>query len=174
MVSRPSWTGFRRLGRDRAVTGRPMPAPAPTPLNRPLVVIAALLAVMAAIGLAARLEPHGGAPPPASPVRTADLVMHDQPDGSIVVVTASGQPVTTIERNTGAFVRVVLSGLVQERRLEGEGSPAIPFHLTRWSDGRLTIDDIATGKLIELEAFGHTNEGAFARLLDLTPQPPAK
>ncbi len=49
------------------------------------------------------------------------------------------------------------------------GSPAIPFHLTRWSDGRLTIDDTATGQLIELEAFGHTNEDAFARLLDLSP-----
>lgn len=139
-------------------------------LSRPLVVIAVLLAVMAAIGLAARFLPHGGKPPAASPVRTADLVMRDQPDGSIVVVTAGGQPVTTIERNTDAFVRVVLSGLVQERRREG--SPTVPFHLTRWSDGRLTIDDTTTGRLIELEAFGKTNEEAFGRLLDLTPQPP--
>ena len=138
------------------------------------MIIAVLLAAMAAIGVAARLAPHGGESPAASAVRTADLVMHDQPDGSIVVVTAGGQPVTTIEPNTNAFVRVVLSGLVEERRREGEGSPTIPFHLTRWSDGRLTIDDIVTGKLIELEAFGHTNEDAFARLLDLTPQLPTK
>ena len=151
-----------------------MPAPDQTRLNRPLVVAAVLLAMMAAIGLAARLGPHGGEPPAASPVRTADLVMLDQPDGGIAVVTADGQPVTTIERNTNAFVRVVLSGLVQERRREGEGSPSIPFHLTRWSDGRLTVDDTATGKLVELEAFGRTNEDAFARLLDLSPQPPCK
>lgn len=141
-------------------------------LNRPLLAIAVLLGVMAAIGLATRFLPHGGDQPAALPVRTADLVMRDQPDGSIVVVTAAGQPVTTIERNTNAFVRVVLSGLVQERRREGEGSPDVPFHLTRWSDGRLTVDDSATGKLIELEAFGQTNEEAFARLLDLTPRPP--
>ncbi len=143
--------------------------------STPLVIGMVLAAVMAAIGFAARSGPHGGAPPAAAtPVRTADLVMRDQPDGSVVVVTAGGQPVTTLARDTNPFVRVVLSGLVRERRLEGEGSPSIPFHLTRWRDGRLTIDDIATGKLIELEAFGPTNEDAFARLLDLTPQPATK
>ena len=146
----------------------------PGQLNRPLAVAAALLAVMAAIGGGAGRGPQGGAPPGAAPVGTADLLMRDQPDGSIIVETAAGQPVATIERNKDAFVRVVLSGLVQERRREGEGSPSLPFHLTRWSDGRLTVDDVATGKLIELEAFGQTNEAAFARLLDLTPQPPAR
>ena len=151
-----------------------MPSPDPGPLSRPLSGSAARRAAMVGIGRAARLGPHGGEPPTATPVRTADLVMRDQPDGSIVVVTSAGQPVATIERNTDPFVRVVLSGLVRERRLENEGSPTIPFHLTRWSDGRLTIDDIATGKLIELEAFGRTNEYAFARLLDLTPQPPTR
>ena len=149
-----------------------MSAPNRVPIATPLIIGTVLVAVMIAIGFAARSGPHGGAPPAAAtPLRTADLVMRDQPDGSIVVVTAGGQPVTTIARNTNPFVRVVLSGLVRERRLEGEGSPSIPFHLTRWLDGRLTIDDIATGKLIELEAFGPTNEDAFARLLDLTPQP---
>ena len=151
-----------------------MPASNQIPLSRPLIIIAGLLAAMVVIGFAARLGPHGGEPPAATAVRTADLVMQDQPDGSITVRTASGRPVTTIERNTDAFVRVVLSGLVRERRLDGEGSPTIPFHLTRWSDGRLTIDDLATGKLIELEAFGQTNEDAFARLLDLTPQQSTK
>ena len=151
-----------------------MPAPNRTLPATPLIVVAVLLAAMVAIGISARWRPHGGGPPAATPIRTPALVKRDQPAGSVTVVTASGQKVTTIERNTGPFVRVVLSGLVRERRLEGEGSPTVPFHLTRWSDGRLTIDDIATGKLIELEAFGRTNEDAFARLLDLTPQPGTK
>jgi hypothetical protein len=34
------------------------------------------------------------------------------------------------------------------------------------------VDDTATGRLIELEAFGHTNEAAFGRLLDLNPPLP--
>ena len=72
---------------------------------------------------------------------------------------------------TNAFLRVMLAGLVRERRREGEGAPSRPFHLTRWSDGRLTIDDIATHKLIELNAFGPSNSGVFARLLDLNRPP---
>ena len=71
--------------------------------------------------------------------------------------------------DTNGFLRTVLAGLVRERRRENAGDPATPFRITRWSDGRLTVDDTATGKLIELEAFGHTNEDAFARLLDLSP-----
>ena len=130
---------------------------------------------MVVIAIAARTMPHGGAPPPARPVRDADLLMRDNPNGSVTVSQAgTGQVVTTLQPETNAFVRVLLAGLVRERRREGEGSPGIPFHLTRWSDGPLTLDDTATGRLIELEAFGQTNEGAFARLLDLSPPPPTK
>ena len=36
------------------------------------------------------------------------------------------------------------------------------------ADGRLTLADPATGARIDLEAFGPTNAGVFARLLTLT------
>ncbi len=150
-----------------------MPARPPNqiPLSRPLLVIAVLLGCMVVIALLAR-GPHGGASPPATAVRTADLLMQDNANGSVTVTQAgTGRLVTVLQPETNAFVRVLLTGLVRERRREGEGSHAIPFHLTRWSDGRLTVDDTATGRLIELEAFGHTNEGAFARLLELSPSP---
>ena len=150
-------------------------APNQIPLSRPLLVIAVLLGSMVVIGLVARHGPHGGEPPLATPVRTADLLMQDNFNGSVTVTQAgTGRPVTILQPETNAFVRVLLTGLVRERRREGEGSHAVPFHLTRWSDGRLTIDDTATGRLIELEAFGRTNEGAFAHLLDLSPPPPPR
>jgi putative photosynthetic complex assembly protein len=57
-----------------------------------------------------------------------------------------------------------MRGLARERRMHGiEASP--PFLLTHWSDGRLTLRDTATDRLIDLGAFGHTNLGAFAALL---------
>ena len=40
-----------------------------------------------------------------------------------------------------------------------------PFRLSAWSDGRLTLDDPATARHIELQAFGSTNTEVFAQLL---------
>ena len=134
----------------------------------PVLVAAVLL-----IAIVPRFTGEGGTTPAATPVRIADLVMQDHDDGSVSVFRAQDHAlVTTLPPATNAFVRVVLSGLVRERRREDMGSPAIPFRLTRWSDGRLTLDDAATHKLIELNAFGPDNAGAFERLLDLTRPAP--
>jgi putative photosynthetic complex assembly protein len=43
--------------------------------------------------------------------------------------------------------------------------PEMPFRLTLWHDGRLVLDDPATGRHVDLRAFGTTNRNAFARLL---------
>ena len=142
---------------------------------RPFIIIVALAVAVVAIGAAARLSDHGGDPPQAKPVRSADLIMQDHEDGSIAVLRAGDHTtVDTVPPATNGFLRVVLAGLVRERRRESMGAPALPFHLTQWSDGRLTIDDDATHRLIELEAFGPTNAAAFERLLDLSSQRPAR
>lgn len=142
---------------------------------RPFLVIAFLAAASLAIGVASRFAAHGGGAPAASPVRTADLVVQDRDDGSVVVLRADGRTVVDVlPPASNGFLRVVLGGLVQERRREGMGAPSIPFRVTRWSDGRLTIDDAATGRLIELDAFGPDNAGAFARLLELSSPPPGR
>lgn len=142
-------------------------------VSRPLVVIGTLAAGIAGIAGLSRWVGHGGAPPSAQPVRSADLVMQDREDGA-VIVTQAGDPAVLdiLPPASNAFLRVLLSGLVRERRREGIGAPSLPFHLTRWSDGRLTLNDDATGKLIELNAFGPDNVRAFSRLLDLSRPPP--
>jgi putative photosynthetic complex assembly protein len=58
----------------------------------------------------------------------------------------------------------VLRGLVRERRADHVG-PTPPFRLTRWADGRLSLDDPSTGRHVDLEVFGPANAGAFADIL---------
>jgi len=82
----------------------------------------------------------------------------------MVYAASGGDVVEVLEPGTNGFVRGVLRGLARDRKLRGIG-PQPPFELTRWTDGRLSLTDTATGREIELDAFGPTNVGAFARLL---------
>ena len=142
-------------------------------LHAPGLTILMLGAVLIFVGLASRLAVPGGATPEAAPVRTADLVFEDRPDGSIAVRDAHDRAlIDVVPPATNGFLRVLLAGQVRERRREAIGAPSVPFHLTSWSDGRLTLDDPATHKLIELDAFGPDNAGVFARLLGLSRPPP--
>ena len=141
----------------------------------PVVALGLPLAGLLFVAVATRLNAPEAQSPASTPLRSADIVLQDHADGSVTVTQADDHRVIDVlQPATNAFLRVMLSGLVRERRREGEGEPSRPFHLTRWADGRLTIDDIATHKLIELNAFGPSNSGVFARLLDLSRQPPTK
>ena len=135
--------------------------------------MAALVSAVVFVAVESRSSAPGGATPEATALRSADLVFDDLADGSIAVRAARDRSVIEIvPPATNGFLRVLLAGQVRERRREGMGTPTLPFHLTRWSDGRLTLDDTATRKLIELDAFGPDNAGVFARLLDLSRPPP--
>ena len=46
---------------------------------------------------------------------------------------------------------------------------AQPFRLTRWNNGQVLLEDMATGGQIEMTAFGRTNAKAFVRLFGDTP-----
>jgi len=152
-----------------------MPRRLPGGIPIPVVVLGLPAAALLCVAIATRLPAPDAAPPAAKPLRSADLVMQDRDDGSIAVLQADDRHVVdVVPPDSNGFLRVMLAGLVRERRREGIGAPSLPFHLTRWSDGRLTIDDITTHKLVELEAFGPTNAGVFARLLDLSRPPPAR
>lgn len=114
---------------------------------------------------------------PSTAVDTRALRFSDRDDGAVVVVDARlGSTVEVLEPGTNGFLRGVLRGLARERRLAGIGQePA--FLLTRWADGRLSLQDPSTGRVINLEAFGPTNAGVFVRLLgpagDTSPSPAA-
>ena len=76
-------------------------------------------------------------------------------DGEVAAVLAPG---------TEGFIRAALRGLARDRRREDLG-PGKPFRLSAWPGGGLTIEDMATGRTLDLRAFGHTQAEAFGRLL---------
>jgi putative photosynthetic complex assembly protein len=123
-----------------------------------LVSGALLLAGMARL---TGYQPERPAPSPV--VSSHELRFEDRPDGAVLVYEHNVL-VDTLSPGTNGFVRGVLRGLARGRRADGVGrSP--PFRLTRWADGRLSLDDPETGRHIDLEVFGPTNAGAFAEIL---------
>lgn len=103
--------------------------------------------------------------PAANVVQSRELRFEDRPDGAVLVYeSGTDRIVEVLSPGTNGFVRGVMRSFARERRREDVG-PEPPFLLTRWSDGRLSIEDVATHEQIELIAFGPTNFAAFARLL---------
>ena len=94
-----------------------------------------------------------------------DLRFADRADGGVMVYEgAAREAFSTLEPGTDGFVRGVLRSLARERRASGLDSAAA-FRLRRDHAAHLYIEDLATGRQIALDAFGHTNAAAFARLL---------
>ncbi len=103
--------------------------------------------------------------PSSEPVVVRELRFEDRADGSVAVLEPrSNQVAEVLEPGQHGFVRGVLRSFARDRRASAI-SDAPPFKLARLADGRITIEDMATGRRIELDAFGSTNVIAFARLL---------
>jgi putative photosynthetic complex assembly protein len=103
--------------------------------------------------------------PESALVESRPLRFEDMRDGSIRVTDArTGQIAASVEPGTNGFIRGTLRGLARERKRQGIGIEP-PFMLTRWADGRLSLEDPTTSRVIALDAFGPTNGEAFAQLL---------
>lgn len=107
--------------------------------------------------------------PDAPAIHTRALQFADRGDGGIDVIDANSN--TLVETVTGeaGFIRGTLRGLARERRRAGVAS-SVPFDLVARADGRLTLVDPATGRRVDLESFGPTNAGQFARMLGDMPK----
>ncbi len=179
--------GGGRSGRDGQSGGRglddlPREAGGPSP-PRPVLIAAGVLAVATIIGAGvARRTGAGHVEPPRSSVAASrDLWFDDAPGGVVIVRThtAAGvdSTVATLHSGEGMFVRGTLRALARGRRLGASATDAdaatavshAPFRLTRYADGRLTLDDSSTGAHLELRAYGPTNAAAFAGLLPAAP-----
>jgi putative photosynthetic complex assembly protein len=100
-----------------------------------------------------------------TPVESRDLRFADRTDGAVVITEAeTGRVVDVASPGTNGFLRSTMRGLARDRKRQDLGTEA-PFRLTRWADGRLSLQDEATGRSIDLGAFGPTNAAVFAHLM---------
>jgi putative photosynthetic complex assembly protein len=103
--------------------------------------------------------------PPARAVMSRSLQFVDAPNGAVVVYDAdSHEQISALPPGTNGFVRATMRNFARARRSNGTGAE-IPFKLIASQDGRLVLEDPATGLHIDLEAFGQTNAGVFAGFL---------
>lgn len=141
----------------------------PTP-----ALVGAGLLMLATIGLAltARLTGADTAAPvlPAvtQAVATRDLLFEAGERSTDLVVrdAASGAVVAAYEGmgGEGGFVRGALRGLQHLRARRGI-APAEPYRLAEWPGGRLTLQDRATGMIVEVNAFGASSVAGYRALL---------
>ena len=124
----------------------------------------ALMVLTIVSAAAARLTSAGPVRPTGTIVIERDFRFADRPDGSIAVMDArSGRQLDVLAPGTNGFIRASLRSLATRRKFNHDTSDV--WHITAWADGRLTLDDRESGGVIDLEAFGQTNEQAFARLM---------
>ncbi|MEM8694709.1 MAG: photosynthetic complex assembly protein PuhC [Pseudomonadota bacterium] len=146
----------------------------PTVPKGALVMAAVLIALALALTAATRL---GFVPQAASPVaeRSAanvalvserTLYFSDRADGAVVIGdAATGEQIAIYGDEGAGFIRGVMRGLARERRMNGIGQQP-PFALALWQDGSLSLTDSATGRVIELGAFGPDNRAIFMQLFE--------
>ncbi len=134
--------------------------------RKPLFAVAALIGFSLIAVTAARIGGVSTAQVEESPVvRALDLRFDDAANGAVLVRDARTRAgVAELPPASNGFVRGVLRSLARDRRARDLGNDS-PFRLARHADGRLTLEDLATSRVIELNSFGPTNEGAFAALL---------
>jgi putative photosynthetic complex assembly protein len=140
------------------------------PLYSAIALVFATLVLVAFV----RLTGIGEVRTPQAAV-TAERLLNfsDQADGSILVRDgANGLPIDTVAPGTNGFLRGTLRGLARERRRSGIG-PEPALRLTGRADGRLLLEDPATGRLVDLGAFGRTNAAVFAQWLSAPARSPA-
>lgn len=133
-----------------------------------LIAAAALIGISivgAATARQARLAQEASATSTEAPLSARELTFFDMANGSVEVRDGAGKAVVFVaEPGTNGFIRGVMRGMARDRQSRGIGQ-APGFRLAEWADGRLSLQDMATGKTIELGAFGATNRAAFSQLL---------
>ena len=138
-----------------------------SPMPRAPLLAAAALVLLTIVGAGwSRYTGEGRPTRPDSPAtQVRELRFEDRSDGGVSVVDAkTGLVSQVLSPGQDGFIRATMRTFARERRRRDIG-PEVPFRLSLHTDGRLTLEDPTIERRVDLEAFGPTNAGAFARLL---------
>jgi putative photosynthetic complex assembly protein len=116
-----------------------------------LLVAGAVVALSIGVAAAGRMTGAANSEPTAPAVISRELLFSDMSNGGVMVFDARdpATPVDLIAPETNGFLRATMRGLARQRLRESEGAET-PFRLTEWADGRLTLEDPATGRRVEM------------------------
>jgi putative photosynthetic complex assembly protein len=133
----------------------------------PLAGVAVLIGVaISGVAVNRMLAPAGTNVSTEQPLESRQLLFRDEANGGISVTDAkTGVLVADVRPGTNGFLRGAMRGLARERRRAGFDL-SIPFEVSRWSNGHITLFDPALGRQVNLAAFGPTNAGVFAEYLE--------
>jgi putative photosynthetic complex assembly protein len=99
------------------------------------------------------------------PATQRDLRFADRADGAVVVTdAATGSVVKIIGYGEEGFTRATIRRLAKLRSKAGIGRD-MPFTLTKWENGALSLTDPATGESAELQGYGPDHTANFEALL---------
>jgi putative photosynthetic complex assembly protein len=133
-------------------------------LSKSTVLVLALGAVVVFVAWVIMQSQQIARYPDAPAALIKQLRFEDRTDGSIAVIDYQTKQQVDVIIGEAGFVRGALRTLAQERKRR-EISSEPPFELIARQDGRLTLADPSTGRMIDLESFGLINSQHFARLL---------
>lgn len=135
-----------------------------------LIAIASLVGFTIFAVAVARLTGFDPSQAPVSPVvQVRDLRFEDAGDGDLAVYDhATGALVEMLPPEGDGFIRGVLRTLARERRMHSV-DPNGPYRLSLRENGRYTLEDPTTDFLVDLRAFGPTNEAAVGRFMSASP-----
>jgi putative photosynthetic complex assembly protein len=146
------------------IFGRPKTPPNPADVPLPALIVAGFAVTLTILAAA-----FGGSPtqlPTANLVTARTLRFDDAPNGAVIVTdTDTNKRVAVLAPGSNGFIRASLRGLAHAGSHENQAAANHPFHISAWSDGRLTLDDPTDRRRIDLEAFGETNYASYAALL---------
>lgn len=135
----------------------------------PLIAAAVLALFAYGIAISAKVFGVGAAAEPVSvPIEERAIRFTTQTDGSMQVVDVNtGLNVVRLTSEGGnGFMFGALRGIAYKRSI-AKVAPETPFALTRWQNGKITLDDPATGMHIAVNSFGPTQVASFERLFSV-------